>query len=116
MLKRLAAAALVLAGLGTAALAASRGYQQSTSLSTSTAAGLPSLPSNPGAGSALISVESSAIRWRDDGTAPTSSVGQPIGAAQAICYAQDLGAFQMIGQTAGATVNVTYYNGKYCAF
>lgn len=116
MLKRLAVVAFILAGLGTAALAASRSYQQSTSLSTSTAAALPSLPSNPGAGSALISVEGAAIRWRDDGTAPTSSVGQPISAGQAICYAQDLGAFQMIGQTGSPTVNVTYYNGKYCAF
>lgn len=97
-----------------ASFGASLGYQQSTSLSTSTAAGLPSVPSNP-VGSFLLSVESSGIRWRDDGTAPTSSVGMPVSAGQSLCYANDAHAVQVIGQAAGATIDVTYYAGKGCA-
>lgn len=107
--------ALLLLPLASPAFGGSLGYQQSTSLSTSTAAGLPSIPSRPGPGSALIAVEGAGIRWRDDGTAPTSSVGQPVSAGQALCYGQDINAFQVIGQTSGATINVTYYAGKGCA-
>jgi hypothetical protein len=96
------------------AFGASRGYQQSTSLSTASAANLPSIPTG-GAASVLISVEASGVRWRDDGTDPTSTVGQPVSAGQALCYANEVGAFRVIGQTAGATINVTYYAGKGCA-
>jgi|SRR5579872_1351589 len=95
------------------AFAASLGYQQSTSLSTSAAINLPSIPSN--AASALISVESAGVRWRDDATDPTSSVGNPVSAGQALCYAQDLARFRVIGQSGSPTIDVTYYAGKGCA-
>lgn len=91
------------------ALAASQGYQQVTSLSTSAAANLPSIPQN--AQSVLIFVESAGIRWRDDGTDPTSSVGNPISSGQAFCYANDPHAMRIIGQTGTPTVNITYYAG-----
>lgn len=113
-MKRLLAAAAALA-ITAAAHAASQGYQQSTSLSTSSAINLPSIPSSPGPGSALISVEAAGVRWRDDGTDPTSSVGNPVSAGAALCYGNEIGKFRVIGQTSGATINVTYYAGKGCA-
>jgi hypothetical protein len=112
MKRILLAAALSLLSLP--AFAASLGYRQSTSLSTSSAIALPSVPSGQ-VGSFLLSVEGSGIRWRDDGTAPTSSVGQPVAAGQALCYGNDAHAVQVIGQTAGATIDVTYYAGNGCA-
>lgn len=110
-MKRLIVA--VLLALTSPAFGASLGYQQSTSLSTSSAINLPSAPSN--AGSALVSAESSAVRWRDDGTDPTSSVGNPVPAGSALCYGNEIAKFRVIGQTSGATIDVTYYAGKNCA-
>jgi hypothetical protein len=99
--------------LSSAALAISLGYQQMTSVSTASAASLPSIPSN--AASVLVAVEISGIRWRDDGTDPTSTVGIPVSAGQSLCYGNEVARFRVIGQTAGATINVTYYAGKGCA-
>ena len=99
--------------LSTAAFGASLGYQQMTGISTAAAANLPSIPSN--AASALIAVEVSGIRWRDDNTDPTATVGVPVAAGQTLCYGNEVGRFRVIGQTAGANVNVTYYAGKGCA-
>ena len=50
-----------------------KGYQRITSLSASTALTVPT-----GARLALIEAEGVAIRWRDDGTAPTASVGMTL--------------------------------------
>lgn len=51
-----------------------------------------------------------AIRWRDDGTAPTASVGYPLAAGAELRYtAQGFAAIQVIGQTSGAVVNVVAY-------
>lgn len=92
------------------------GYQQFTSVSTSSAVSISS--SAPATGTTgipagttvvLVYVESSGIRWRDDGTAPTSAIGNPVAAGQAFIYTGALPKFQFIGQTAGATVDVTYY-------
>lgn len=106
--------AVALALFSLPAFAASLGYQQSTSLSTASAINLPSIPTGP-VGSFLLSVEAAAVRWRDDGTDPTSSVGQPVSAGQAICYGNDAHAVRIIGQSAGATIDVTYYASKSCA-
>ena len=74
----------------------------------STSAGVTlTVPS--GALYAQVVVEVAAVRWRDDGTAPTSAVGMPIAAGGALTYRGNLSAIQFIGQTAGATVNVSYY-------
>jgi hypothetical protein len=109
---RLLSAAVVMLSMqfaGLAFAAGSLGYQQTTSLSTSSAVGLPSIPT--GAGSAVIDVEGAGIRLRDDGTDPTSSVGRPMSAGQSLCFVNDPRAIRIIGQTAGATINVTYYAG-----
>lgn len=93
----------------------SLGYAQFTSVSASSAivigttapaAGVTAIPSFTN--SLLIFVEGQGIRWRDDGTAPTSSVGMPVAAGQAFSYQGIPGNLQIIGQTAGGTVNVMY--------
>jgi hypothetical protein len=44
-----------------------------------TLAAIPSVCSQSGSGCcASISVETASIRWRDDGTAPTASIGNPV--------------------------------------
>jgi hypothetical protein len=80
------------------------GYQQITSLSASTALTVPS-----GSTMAVIVAESQAVRWRDDGTAPTATVGMPMGTYVPLIYDGDLNRIRFIEQTASAKINVSYY-------
>ena len=80
------------------------GYQQITSLSASTALTVP-----VGATMALIVAETQAVRWRDDGAAPTASVGMPLATGTSLSYDGDLKAIRFIQQTASAVLNVSYY-------
>ena len=80
------------------------GYQQITSLSASTARTVP-----VGATLALIVAETQAVRWRDDGTAPSATVGMPLATGVSLSYDGDLNAVRFIQQTASATLNVSYY-------
>ncbi len=80
------------------------GYQQITSLSASTALTVP-----VGATMALIVPETQAVRWRDDGTAPTATVGMPLAIGVSLSYDGDLKAVRFIEQAASAKLNVAYY-------
>ena len=88
------------------------GYQQITSLSGSTGLTVPTtdaygnkqLPTV-----AYITAESQAVRWRDDGTAPTASVGMPLAVGVAFAYDGDLTRIRFIEQTASAKLNISYY-------
>lgn len=80
------------------------GYQQITSLSA--AAGLTP---PQGATLALIVPETQGIRWRDDGTNPTASVGMPVASGSYLSYDGDLNRIKFIEQTASAKINVSYY-------
>ena len=80
------------------------GYKQYTSLGSST-----SLAPPPRARVALIQTSTQGIRWRDDGTDPTSSVGMPLPAGRDFLYTGNLQDFRMIEDTAGAEVNVSFY-------
>lgn len=80
------------------------GYQQLTSLGSATSLTVPA-----GAVEALIVCESQTVRWRDDGTAPTASVGMPLTANTPFPYTGNLSALQIIQTTASATCNVSYY-------
>lgn len=81
-----------------------KGYQQVTSISS--AAGL-TVPT--GAVIALIQPETQSVRWRDDGTNPTTSVGMVIAAGETLAYTGNLGAFKVIEVTGTAKLNVSYY-------
>lgn len=57
-----------------------------------------------------ITVEAQAVRWRDDGTAPTTAVGMPLAAGATLTYvAANMGQLRFISQVAGAILNVSYY-------
>lgn len=80
------------------------GYQQITSLAA--AAGL-TVPE--GATIAVIVAETQAVRWRDDGTNPSGTVGVPLAVDTPLEYGGDLSAIKFIQQTASAKLNVSYY-------
>jgi len=82
------------------------GYQQMTSLATATP--LPSIPSN--AIYAVVLCTGQMVNWRDDGTAPTASIGMPLNTNTQIVFAEKpLSVVQIIQATASATCNVSYY-------
>lgn len=80
------------------------GYEQITSLSSATALTVPA-----GALIALITIEGADVRWRDDGTDPTSSVGMPLPAGQSFVYNGQLSRFKVIQTAPNAILNVSYY-------
>jgi hypothetical protein len=53
--------------------------------------------------------ETQAVRWRDDGTDPTASVGMPLATGVSLSYDGDLKAVRFIQQSASAIINVSYY-------
>lgn len=88
------------------------GYQQITSLAASTALTVPNqnsegLQQQPRM--AVIIAETQGVRWRDDGVAPTASVGMPLAPGVALIYDGDLTKIRFIQQAASATLNVSYY-------
>lgn len=88
------------------------GYQQITSLSA--AAGL-TVPTTDKSGNkqqptfALIVAESKDVRWRDDGTDPTASVGMPLAVGVPLQYDGDLTRIKFIETSASAKLNISYY-------
>lgn len=88
------------------------GYQQITSLSSSTALTVPNVDVNGLAckpSIAIITAETQAVRWRDDDVAPTASVGMPLATGVTLQYDGDLTKIRFIEQTASAKINVSYY-------
>lgn len=88
------------------------GYQQITSLSSSTALTVPSTDVN-GLNCrpviALITPEGQAVRWRDDNVAPTTTVGMPLAVGVTLQYDGDLTMIRFIEQVGGAKLNISYY-------
>jgi len=85
------------------------GYQQITALSASTALTVPA-----GAKYALIQAEVQEVRYRDDGTAPTGTVGMWLAPSTAdayiaLWYTGKLSALRFIESAASAKLNVSYY-------
>ena len=81
-----------------------KGYEQLTSLATAATLTVPT-----DARIALIRAEDQNVRWRDDGTAPTASVGMQLAVDEDILYTGNLSAIQFIEETTSAKVNVSYY-------
>jgi len=87
--------------------ARSLGYQQITDLSAAVALTIP-----VGTAFAIVTPQTQAVRWRDDGTDPTASVGYPLAAGAELQYAaSSLTRLKFIEQTASAALNVSYYGG-----
>lgn len=79
------------------------GYRQLTSLSSAKGIQI-------GDGRvALIQALNQNIRWRDDGTDPTDSVGMRLHAGESIWYIGDLRTIRFIEENAGAEINISVY-------
>lgn len=81
------------------------GYQQITSLSSSTSLTIPA-----GAARAVIQCQAQAVRWRDDDTDPTATVGMRMVPGDILDYDSDLPRIEFIEEVAGAVLNISYYS------
>jgi len=88
------------------------GYQQITSLSSATGLTVPTTDKN-GLNAkptlALIVADAQNVRWRDDGVAPTASVGMPLAKGVTLQYDGDLSKIRFIEELGGAVLNISYY-------
>jgi hypothetical protein len=85
------------------------GYLQLTSLSASTALTVPTEANTGEPNYCLILAETQSVRWRDDGTAPTASVGMLLEPGVPFAYDGDLNKIRFIEVTASAKLNVSFY-------
>lgn len=82
------------------------GYIQMTSL----ASAVPLTATIPAqAKLVLLQAETQSVRWRDDGTNPTASVGMLIAAGSMMIYTGNPSNLKVIETTASAKLNVSYY-------
>lgn len=82
-----------------------KGYEQITDVSSATGLTVPA-----DATMALIQAVTQNVRWRDDGTSPTSSIGMRISAGEEFWYTGDVDAIKFIEEVASAELNVSYYS------
>jgi hypothetical protein len=80
------------------------GFQQITSLAASTGLVVPA-----GATFATIVPAAQAVSWRDDGVAPTATVGMLLPVGTQLQYSGNLAAIRFIEAAASATLNISYY-------
>lgn len=94
------------------AVTACMGYQQITSLSAATGLTVPTTDKQGNLKQptfALIVAETQGVRWRDDGTNPTATVGMPLPVGVPLQYDGDLKGIKFIEQAASAKLNISYY-------
>jgi len=85
------------------------GYQQLASLGSATGF---TMPVSGGPDRVLIECDAAAgvsVRWRDDGVAPTATVGMELTAGSSILYEGSLSSIQFIGVSNGAVINAAFY-------
>ena len=88
------------------------GYQQITTLSSAQSLTVPQRDLsglNQRPTFALITPLTAAVRWRDDGVAPTASIGMPLAAGVTLQYDGDLTKIQFIQNGGTAELNISYY-------
>ena len=57
----------------------------------------------------VLSADTNAIRWRDDGTAPTATIGMRLVPGVDLVYTGDLTTIKFIEETATSNLNISYY-------
>lgn len=86
------------------------GYAQITSLGSAVTFSGASVTVPTDTIMVLIEAEAQAIRWRDDGTVPTASVGMPLAAGQTFQYTVvDFTKISFIQQASGGIINLSFY-------
>lgn len=87
------------------------GYQQVTP--TGTAAGVtpPAVPAASGLvpGYMVVQCNGGVVRWRDDGTAPTASIGMSIADGSEMNYVGDFYAIQFILSSGTPILDISFY-------
>lgn len=86
------------------------GFQQITSLSGAQSLSIPVATDGTKPRMCLVHCETQAVRWRDDGTAPTSGIGMRLIVGGELRYDAELTKIQFIEETASAKINITYYS------
>lgn len=81
------------------------GYTQVTSLSS--AVGMGTIPDHTKL--AVIQCESQQVRYRDDGTNPTTTVGVILNVGDVLFYNGTMSALKFIEVTASAKLNICFY-------
>jgi hypothetical protein len=85
----------------------SKGYQQFTAGQVDAATAL-TVPA--GTSVAIIKPSAQAIRLRDDGTNPTTTIGYPVAVGVEFVYSSSsIGTVKIIGQAINAVVDILYY-------
>lgn len=84
--------------------AACLGYEQITGLSSAKALTPPATATY-----AIIQAEAQAVRWRDDGTNPSATVGMTIASGGELRYDGNLTTIRFFEAAASAKLNVSYY-------
>lgn len=79
------------------------------SSASSTSGGIPSAP-NVIANEAYIESDTAAVRYRDDGGAPTTSIGLTISANAPFLYTGSLSALQFIAVSGSPVLNIAFYH------
>jgi len=88
------------------------GYTQIGATALASAVGLAggTLTSVPnGTKLAVIACSTANVRWRDDGTAPTATLGMPLNAGQQLAYSGDLSAVKFILVSGSPVLDVSFY-------
>lgn len=90
------------------------GYQQITNVAASVGLTIPTLAnSTTGAVQAptycRVIPQTQAVRWRDDGVAPTAAVGMPLAVGAELRYDGDLSKIRFFEQAASAALNINFY-------
>lgn len=80
------------------------GYSQITSLSNAVAIG--AIPN--GAKKVLIQAEAQNVRYRDDGTDPTATVGMLLAAGSTLEYTGPMSSLKFIEAASGAKLNIIF--------
>ena len=84
-----------------------QGYQQ---ISASTLASATKLTVPTLAQVAYIQVDTASVRWRDDGTSPTTAIGVTLASGGVLEYWGTLSALQFIAVSGSPVLNVSYYS------
>lgn len=88
------------------------GYQQIANASLASAIGitLPAAVAGIGPGYAIIQCQGGAVRWRDDGTDPTTTVGMTIPANGELDYCGELTAIKFIASSGTPILDISIYS------
>lgn len=87
------------------------GYQQilAATLAASTGFTLPTVINGQPVLFAVVQCNSGNVRWRDDGTAPTSTVGLTLAAGAELDYSAEMTAIRFIVSSGSPILDIAYY-------